>query len=343
MNQNNLSEVKNIKISLIDEFPNHPFKVKDDVQMVELTESIKNSGVLLPVLVRPKEGGRYEMISGHRRMRASELAGNKTIKASGKPIEGVVFGLFKSDAQEFNEKTAVLTATTDKNGTFEFNGVPYGSYFIKELKAADGYLENGTLYALDIFENEQVVEYDIKNDRIPELKTTATVNGKKTIEKDKTIDIYDIVEYKHLVPGNEYTIKGILMNKKTGKPLLINGKTVTAEITFVPKEPSGTVELVFKFNSKYLKNDTDIVVFERLFKDGAQIASHCDLKDKGQTVTITMPKPKPQTKVPDTGDNLDKRTIYTMAAASALAILVIVYNLLRKRKKSDKEDDKHEH
>lgn len=81
MNQNNLSEVKNIKISLIDEFPNHPFKVKDDVQMVELTESIKNSGVLLPVLVRPKEGGRYEMISGHRRMRASELAGNKTIKA----------------------------------------------------------------------------------------------------------------------------------------------------------------------------------------------------------------------------------------------------------------------
>lgn len=81
MNQNNLSEVKNIRISLIDEFPNHPFKVKDDVQMVELTESIKNSGLLLPVLVRPKEGGRYEMISGHRRMRASELAGNKTIKA----------------------------------------------------------------------------------------------------------------------------------------------------------------------------------------------------------------------------------------------------------------------
>ena len=81
MNQKNLSEVKDIKISLIDEFPNHPFKVKDDVQMVELTESIKNSGLLLPVLIRPKEGGRYEMISGHRRLRASELAGNKTIKA----------------------------------------------------------------------------------------------------------------------------------------------------------------------------------------------------------------------------------------------------------------------
>ena len=271
------------------------------------------------------------------------IKGIKTDRESGKPIEGVVFGLFKDDVQEFNEKTAVLTATTDKNGAFEFNGVPYGSYFIRELKVAEGYLENCTLYALDIFENEQVIEYDIKNDRIPELQTTATINGKKTVEKDKMVTIKDTVAYKHLVPENEYTIKGILMDKKTGKSLLIDGKTVTAEITFVPKEPSGTVELVFKFNSKYLKNDTDIVVFERLFKDGAQIASHCDLKDKGQTVTITMPKPKPQTKVPDTGDNLDKRTIYTMAAASALAILVIVYNLLKKRKKSDKEDDKHEH
>ena len=133
------------------------------------------------------------------------------------------------------------------------------------------------------------------------------------------------------------------MNKKTGKPLLINGKTVTAEITFVPKEPNGSLELVFKVNSKYLKEDTEIVVFETLYKDGIEIASHCDLKDKGQIVKITMPKPKPQTKVPDTGDNLDKRTIYTMAAVSVLAILTIAYNLLRKRKKSDKEDDTHEH
>ncbi|MBQ6380240.1 MAG: VaFE repeat-containing surface-anchored protein [Clostridia bacterium] len=271
------------------------------------------------------------------------IKGTKTDRESGKPIAGVVFGLFKSDAQEYNEQTAVLTVTTDKNGAFEFAGVPYGSYFIKELKAADGYLENSTLYTLDITENEQVIEYNIVNDRIPELKTSATVNGKKTMEQNKVLDIYDIVEYQHLVPETEYTIKGILMDKKTGKPLLINGKTVTAEITFVPKEPSGSLELVFKVDSSYLTEDTEIVVFETLYKDGTEIASHCDLKDKEQTVKITMPKPKQTTKVPDTGDNLDKRTIYTMAAASALAILVIVYNLLRKRKKSDKEDDKHEH
>ena len=81
MNQNITGEIQELDISLIDAFPNHPFKVVDDEKMIELTESIENNGVLLPILVRPKEGGRYEMISGHRRLRASELAEKKTIKA----------------------------------------------------------------------------------------------------------------------------------------------------------------------------------------------------------------------------------------------------------------------
>ncbi len=81
MNQNIAGEIQDLDISLIDAFPNHPFKVVDDERMIELTESIENNGVLLPILVRPKEGGRYEMISGHRRLRASELAEKKTIKA----------------------------------------------------------------------------------------------------------------------------------------------------------------------------------------------------------------------------------------------------------------------
>ena len=81
MNQNTTGEIQELDISLIDAFPNHPFKVVDDEKMIELTESIENNGVLLPILVRPKEGGRYEMISGHRRLRASELAEKKTIKA----------------------------------------------------------------------------------------------------------------------------------------------------------------------------------------------------------------------------------------------------------------------
>ena len=73
-------EIKDIDLTLIDDFPNHPFKVKDDEEMLELGDSVANNGVLLPALVRPKDNGRFEMISGHRRKRASEMANIPTIK-----------------------------------------------------------------------------------------------------------------------------------------------------------------------------------------------------------------------------------------------------------------------
>ena len=74
-------KVEEIDISKISDFPNHPFKVNDDDKMEEMVKSIKQYGVILPVIVRPKENGTYEMISGHRRKRACELAGVKQIRS----------------------------------------------------------------------------------------------------------------------------------------------------------------------------------------------------------------------------------------------------------------------
>ena len=74
-------KVEEIDISKISDFPNHPFKVKDDDKMEEMVKSIKQYGVILPVIVRPKNDGTYEMISGHRRKRACELAGVKQIRS----------------------------------------------------------------------------------------------------------------------------------------------------------------------------------------------------------------------------------------------------------------------
>ena len=74
-------KVEEIDISKISDFPNHPFKVKDDDKMEEMVKSIKQYGVVLPVIVRPKDDGTYEMISGHRRNRACELAGVKQIRS----------------------------------------------------------------------------------------------------------------------------------------------------------------------------------------------------------------------------------------------------------------------
>ena len=75
-----LAKIRDIPIELIDDFPEHPYKVRDDEDMVQLSESIKERGVITPATVRQKEDGRYELISGHRRKRASELAGFETLR-----------------------------------------------------------------------------------------------------------------------------------------------------------------------------------------------------------------------------------------------------------------------
>ena len=78
--EDRLSKIRDIPISEIDDFPDHPFMVRDDEDMQNLIESIKERGVITPAMVRKKEDGRYELISGHRRKRACELAGMDTLR-----------------------------------------------------------------------------------------------------------------------------------------------------------------------------------------------------------------------------------------------------------------------
>ena len=76
-----LPHIYDIPLELIDDFPDHPFKVRDDEDMMQLVESVKERGIITPVTLRPKEDGRYEIVSGHRRKKACELAGFETVKA----------------------------------------------------------------------------------------------------------------------------------------------------------------------------------------------------------------------------------------------------------------------
>ena len=75
-----LSKIRDIPLELIDDFPGHPFKVRDDEDMIQLVESVKERGVITPATVRPKEDVRYELVSGNRRKRACELAGFDTLR-----------------------------------------------------------------------------------------------------------------------------------------------------------------------------------------------------------------------------------------------------------------------
>ena len=79
--ENRLPKIYDISLSEIDEFPDHPYQVRMDEDMTQLVESVKERGIITPVILRKKEDGRYEMVSGHRRMKACELAGLETVKA----------------------------------------------------------------------------------------------------------------------------------------------------------------------------------------------------------------------------------------------------------------------
>lgn len=263
------------------------------------------------------------------------VKGLKVDRETQEVIKGATFGLFKSDTTELTEENAILTAVTDENGIFTFSNIPYGEYLIKELKPADGYLDNEDVFTVTIKNNEQVVELTAINDKVPELKTTATVNGKKEVIAKGEITIKDTVEYKHLVPNTEYVIKGTLMDKSTGKPFKVKGKEITSTVKFVPDKADGKVEVTFTFDGSAIKKDTKLVVFETLYRDGVELTTHADINDDGQTVTV---KPYIHHN-PKTGDDRNINKILGIAGASLVGIAGCVYSFIKRKKKGGTDNE----
>ena len=186
-----------------------------------------------------------------------------------------------ADGKEIKAETTFIAET--KNGsvgvTFIFDAT--GLHGKEIVVFEDLYRENVLLAThADINDEGQTVK--IKN---PEIGTKATADGKKEITADK-ITITDVVSYKDLTPGKEYKLTGVLMNKATNDKLLIDGKEITAEATFTPKATTGEVEMTFTFDARELTAETEVVVFEKLYRDGIEIAVHADIEDEGQTVKI---------------------------------------------------------
>ena len=163
-------------------------------------------------------------------------------------------------------------------------------------------LEDGT--QLVVFENLErngnvlVTHEDIEDINqmvvvtVPGISTSARdgIDGDKDVVVDDETTVIDTVEYKNLVPGKEYTLNGKLYSKSTGKPLMVGDKPVTGQTVFTPEKADGKVDVVFHFNSRDLEDKTDIVVFESLMRSGTELASHADIDDKNQTVTVTHPE-----------------------------------------------------
>lgn len=261
------------------------------------------------------------------------IQGLKIDRETGENIAGALFGLFSTDETEFTEKTAILTSESNEEGIFTFENVPYGKYIVRELKPAEGYLPNEENYQETVSEDEEVIEITVENDKIPELGTTATIDGKKEFTANGDITIDDVVSYKNLTVGKEYTISGVLMDKATGKAFLVDGKEVCSEVTFTPETADGEVTVSFTFDGSVITKETEIVVFETLYRDGKEIAVHSDIDDKDQTVTI---HPQPEPEKPQTGDNSNFGFyigLGSVAVGGLIAFLIIKF------KKKDEDDE----
>lgn len=216
-------------------------------------------------------------------------------------------------------------------------GLPIGAaYTLHEAAAPEGWLlaEDMTFTVQDTAEVQTIT---MEDERVPELHTTATVDGKKSVVAGGVYELKDVVAYADLIPGREYQLTAKVMDKATGSVLTQDGEELMKTISFTPAEETGTVEITFALDTTLL-GSKELVIFEYLSKDGREIADHVDMLDEEQTVQIEPAigiitiKDKPSfIESIKTGDvGIGAAVIALLCAAAALLVIV-----LHKRKKQN--------
>ena len=256
----------------------------------------------------------------------------KSIITSLRSSVGENIRVFESEIP-FSVRAAECSLSGESIFSHDKNGKVAAAYVITETTDVVVF---ESLYREDV---EIAVHADIEDEGqsvkvyVPEIKTTASIDGKKEITTAGKVTIEDVVSYTNLIPGTEYTIRGTLMNKATGEVFTVNGETITAEVKFTPKGRNGEVKVKFVFDASGITKSTSLVVFESLYRDDVEITTHKDIEDKDQTVTITPPPD-----IPKTGDTTNIPLWGALTGISLLGAGVVAFFTFRKKK----EENEHE-
>ena len=214
-----LSKIRDIPLTEIDDFPDHPFKVRDDEDMAQLTESIKERGVITPATVRQKEDGRYELISGHRRKRACELAGFDTLRCEVVDLnrDEATILMVESNYQRsqilpsekaYAYKMRLEAMKRQAGRPSKENGVPVGHDSLvgksRELLAAEGQDSN-----------TQIQRYIRLTNLVPELLEYVDEGRIKMrpavelsfLDEDSQRDVVDEIDLNDATPSHDQTIR----------------------------------------------------------------------------------------------------------------------------------------
>ena len=167
---------------------------------------------------------------------------------------------------------------------------------------------------------------DIKDEgqsvHFPEIHTTATIDSAKSITEKGSVILKDVVDYKNLIAGEKYKVKGVLMNQETGEKFLDkDGNEITGYTEFTAEKADGSVDVTFTFDSSLLAGNT-IVVFENLYENGIKVIGHADINDVNQTVEIV--------KTGDTGN------VYRYALLALISLAVMVSLVMAKKSRNQK-------
>lgn len=206
-------------------------------------------------------------------------------------IEGIHFRVTRledSYSAEYvtNAAGEILTETlpiyADKDGANKYQ------YRVEELDTEEtfGY-QLPDSQTVELSEGE-IASVSFHNKPI-EIGTKATVEGEKEVDPLDKVTLTDTVSYIGLVPGKEYKVVGVLMDKLTGEKLLVNGQEIIAETTFIAEAKNGSVDVTFVFDATGL-HGKEIVVFEDLYRENIKVAAHADITDDDQTIKVKTPE-----------------------------------------------------
>lgn len=247
-----------------------------------------------------------------------KLSGVLMDKATGEPllINGKSLRVEKSFTAKTSDGEEELTFTFDAADLHDRTVVVFETLYYKGKEVA---------LHTDINDKAQSVFF-------PQIKTMAKdkADGDKQLATSGSVTIVDTVSYTNLAEGETYTLEGVLMDKTTGKPLLVNGNKVTASKNFTPETSDGSVDVEFTFNVSGLKG-RELVVFEKIYLADTNIlvADHEDINDKDQTVSVTGEHH------PKTGDKAPIMVIFLIGVFSLVAGAGVYFVRRRRGREQD--------
>ena len=249
-----LKKLHDIPVSLIDEFPEHPYQVRDDEDMMNLMESIKENGVLTPATVRKKEDGRYEMISGHRRKRACELAGIETLRCEIVDLDrdSAILMMVDSNLQ----RTTILPSEKAKAYKMRLDAMNRQGKRTDLTSCPEGRkLNSAGELAEEVKESErQVFRFIRLNDLVPgllELVDENKIGLRPAVElsylpEDRQTAIFEAIDMEQCMPSHAQTIKMRNMQKE--------GKLTDEVISCIMQEDKPNQKEKFVINDERAMN-----------------------------------------------------------------------------------------